>query len=239
MRPTPLHGINGRLRQHITRVGAAYANRISSPQKAITEDEYLRGLLHGGSVTEEQLQKAIEGYNRIPSNFVWLQEVDDSILDTADNVFLAKYGRDPTEDADFRSNGDYHKICKNLKRDHRHYDADLEKLRPDYKGHPAQQGDQRGTRAESPAVQARLVRNKMMYVIVIIFYAGAIGLLLSGGLERLPSDAVVPLVLLMTASPFIFCLLPTNCCSNCRRGYRERFFGGPYVCKGCGARLRR
>lgn len=134
MKPPPLHGINGRLRQHITKVGAAYANRISSPKKMVTEDDYLRGLLHGGRITEDQVKKAIDGYNQIPSSFAWLQQVADSILDRADDVFLVEYGRDPTEDKDFRLNGDYYKICKNLQRNWHHYDADLEKLWWDYQG---------------------------------------------------------------------------------------------------------
>ena len=35
----PLHGITGRLRQHIKKVGAAHANRISSPNQEMQESQ--------------------------------------------------------------------------------------------------------------------------------------------------------------------------------------------------------
>ena len=134
MKPPPLHGINGRLRRHITKVGAHHANRILAAKRKndLEEDNFLRGLLDSGQITLEQLQKTTSEHGRIPSSFEWMQEVEDSVLDRADNVFLAKYGRDPTEDSDFRLNNDYYKICKNLQRIWQCYDADLEKLRPDY-----------------------------------------------------------------------------------------------------------
>ncbi|MBW8015066.1 MAG: hypothetical protein FVQ82_02695 [Planctomycetes bacterium] len=134
MKPPPLHGINGRLRRHITNVGAHHANRILAAKrtKNLNKDNYLRELLDSGQITLEQLQKMISEHGRVPSSFEWMQEVGDSILDRADNVFFAKYGRDPTEDADFRLNNDYYKICKNLQRIWQCYDADLEKLRFNY-----------------------------------------------------------------------------------------------------------
>ena len=73
---------------------------------------------------EKQLRKAIPEYKQIPSSFGWLLEMDYSIRDRANNVFLAKYGRDPIEAGDRRVNGDYHKICRNLRHDRHYYDAD-------------------------------------------------------------------------------------------------------------------
>jgi hypothetical protein len=139
MRPPPLHGINGRLRQHITKLGGAYVNGIIPP-KAIVRDACVIGMLDSGSLTKEQLQRAVDGYIHIPSYFACLQEIEDHVLDRADNVFLAKYGREPTEDSDFRRGGDYHKICKNLEGNWHHYNADLEKLGLPYAGQtqPAQ-----------------------------------------------------------------------------------------------------
>jgi hypothetical protein len=136
MMPPPLLGINGRLRQHITKVGAAYANQISSPnsRKAVTDDDFVKELLDSGKITVKQLQQAIDSYNYFGSTFAWMQDVKDSILDRADDVFFAKYGRDPKEDSDFAVNSNFYKICKNLEGDWHYYDNDLEKLRWDYKG---------------------------------------------------------------------------------------------------------
>ena len=238
MKPPPLHGINGRLRRHITSVGAHHANRISSPNKAVSNDDYLRGLMDGGSLTEEQIHEAIKGYNQTPSSFAWLQKIKDSVLDKADNVFLAKYERDPTKDADFRSNGDYHKICKNLKRDQHYYDSDLEKLRWDHQGNVV-----RSSRTAGTAILVDY-ESTVRKVLFILFHVAVLGFIFSGEsleLSRWVSvDVMIGLVALcIVVSLFTF---HYNCttrhrCSNCGKRYRIRVFGTWSTCKRCGARF--
>ena len=246
MQSRPLLGINGRLRRHITKVGAAHANRISSPKKMLTDDDYLRGLVHGSRVTQEQLEKAIDEYNRVPSNFAWMQKVEDSILDRADDVFLVKYGRDPTEDADFRLNGDYYKICKNLERNWHYYNAELEKLRWDYQRDRVYV-DRQATpivRTE-PAVLIRSNKALPAFAFLTTIYLGGVW-----ALHRFYIDpnyrpevaclsfwgfflGVFPLMVLWGR------IIPEFRCSNCRRGYNRGAFGGvPRVCKRCGVKFR-
>ena len=129
-------GIHGRMRQRIVAVGRAHTDRISSShsRRGISKDKYLHALLQSGAITPEQLETAIRGYNKTPSEFAWMSGIDDAVLDRADRVFLAEYGRLPTEDTDFRLNGNYHKICRSLQHDWHYYDHQLERLHRDDEG---------------------------------------------------------------------------------------------------------
>jgi hypothetical protein len=119
--------VHGRMRQRIVTVGRVDRKGVLARGAArFTRDKHLRAFLQSGAVTHEQLEAAISGFSRAPSDFVWLAGVDGAVLGTADRVFLAKHGRAPVENADFRLNGDYHKICRSLQHDVHHYDSFLE-----------------------------------------------------------------------------------------------------------------
>lgn len=129
-------GIHGRMRQRIVTVGRAHTDRISSylSRRGISRDKHLHALLQSGAITRAQLETAIRGYNKTPSEFAWMSGVDNAVLDRADRVFLAEYGRFPTQDTDFRLNGNYRKICRSLQHDRHYYDQQLEKLTGDDEG---------------------------------------------------------------------------------------------------------
>lgn len=128
--------IHGRMRQRIVAVGRAHTDRISSYHSrwSISKDKHLHALLQSGAITRAQLETAIRGYNKTPSEFAWMSGVDDAVLERADRVFLAEYGRFPTQDTDFRLNGNYRKICRSLQHDWHYYDHQLEKLTGDDEG---------------------------------------------------------------------------------------------------------
>ncbi len=139
--------VHGRMRQRIVAVGQAHTDRISSylSRRGISRDKHLHALLQSGAITRAQLETAIRGYNKMPSEFAWMTDVDDAVLDRADRVFLAEYGRLPTQDDDFRVNGNYRKICRSLQHDLHYYDHQLEKLLVDdednlstYRAEPAE-----------------------------------------------------------------------------------------------------
>lgn len=130
--PVPLHGINGRLRKHIHKIGAAYATGIWPPRekKLVTNDEFLRELLDSGQITFEDLQKVISDCQKSPKELSWFDEFSDQILDKADTVFWAIYGRNPTE---YEWPTKYRNICKDLKGDWHRYDDVIElQLREHY-----------------------------------------------------------------------------------------------------------
>lgn len=114
----------GRMRRRI----AVFSKRNRNSQDlavnscAMARDRYVRVLLRNRTVTHEQLDRAIGGFNQAPSDFSWLAEVDESVLDKADHVFAARYGKNPIENDDFSLSGDYHKICRSLEHDLHHYD---------------------------------------------------------------------------------------------------------------------
>jgi len=118
---------HGRVRQRIVAVGQSNAAQIDSAvsRKSLTRDKYLAPLLQSGTIVPKHLEEAIEAYRRAPSTFVWISEVDQEVLDKADYVFLAKYGRWPVKNDDFRLNGHYHKICRSLQHDWCYYDDQL------------------------------------------------------------------------------------------------------------------
>lgn len=123
-------GMHGRMRRRIAAFGRAHTNRIVPLQsrKSISKDKYLRPLLKSGAITASQLETAIRGYNKTPSEFAWIGDVGDAVLDKADRAFFARYGRFPTEDSDFQLNGDYYRICRSLQHDWHYCDRQLEKL---------------------------------------------------------------------------------------------------------------
>lgn len=127
--------VQGRMRRRIAVVGRVdYRRRGVAPRSdAFAKDKLLRILLQSGAVNRETLDAAIDGFSKAPSDFSWLIDMDEAVLAKADLVFAAKYGRHPTEDADFRLNGDYHRICRSLEYDLQHYDSELHhSTDPDY-----------------------------------------------------------------------------------------------------------
>ncbi len=119
--------VYGRMRQRIVAVGRVNRKGVRARGTArFTRDKHLRAFLQSGAVTHEQLEAAISGFARAPSDFVWLAAIDGAVLGKADRVFLAKHGRAPVENADFRLNGDYHRICRSLQHNVHHYDGFLE-----------------------------------------------------------------------------------------------------------------
>ena len=238
MKPPPLLGINGRLRQHITKVGAAYANRISSPKskRAISDADLIKELLESGKITEEQLQKAIDGYNYIPNSFSWLQEVEDRILDRADNVFLVKYGRDPTEDADFLVNGDHYKICKNLERNWHHYDADLEKLRWDYQKNFIRPNNVE-KQIQVPFFEKSNLKKNPGSRLGLTFFAFSGFIVIVVVVKVVPMNEFMFFGLLGGWLVSIFAymaMFPLFRCNRCGKGYYKKI---PQLCKRCGATL--
>ncbi len=127
-------GTHGRMRQHIVSIGGVRPN--SRSLVSIPKDRFLRSLVHDGILTTGQLQDAIKVYSRTPSGYLWLTGVEQDLLDLADRIFLAEYGRFPTEDADFLLNGGYHRICRGLEYDRHYYDKQLQKLYWDENGNP-------------------------------------------------------------------------------------------------------
>ncbi len=127
-------GTHGRMRQHIVALGGARpAPRQGIP---VLKDPFLRGLVRQGLVTKGQLEQAVQGCSKTPSKYNWVIGYEQPTLDRADCVFLAEFGRFPTEDADFEMNGTYHRVCRGLEYDWHYYDKELAKLRWDEGGNP-------------------------------------------------------------------------------------------------------
>jgi hypothetical protein len=139
MEDTSQVSIHGRMRQRIVAVGQIHTNRIIPlrSRKHICKDKYLHAMLQSGAITPDQLDRAIRGYNKMPSEFAWMSDVDDAVLYKADRVFSAQYDRFPTDDTDFRLNGNYHRICRSLQHDWYYYDHQSERLHSDYKDKPS------------------------------------------------------------------------------------------------------
>jgi hypothetical protein len=97
--------------------------------RAHEKDKYLSHLLSSGAITNEQLDRALLAWRRAAHEFAWLPDMPDEILDKAELVFAAKYGRYPTEDSDFALNGAYHRICRSLQHNWHYYEADLGRLK--------------------------------------------------------------------------------------------------------------
>jgi hypothetical protein len=62
-----------------------------------------------------------------PRDFLWLADVDEATLEKVDRIFVAELDRSPGDDADFRLNGPYHRICQSLQHDPHYYDNQLGK----------------------------------------------------------------------------------------------------------------
>ena len=93
--------------------------------------------MRSGAVTAEQVHKALEECAKDPFE----RAVDGGratrrILGRADCVFLAEYGRFPSESGDFEINGPYHRICRSLGYDWHYYDEQLARLHWDGAGRP-------------------------------------------------------------------------------------------------------
>ncbi len=126
--PIPLHGFNGRLQAHIKQLGRVHAAGIWPPQReeSVPNGSLLRELLDSGEITLRDVQAVIAEQRKNPSRFSWLADVDDRILDKADDAFWARFGHNPTK-AEW--DVQYRKICRNLEKDWHFYDADLRQLR--------------------------------------------------------------------------------------------------------------
>lgn len=120
-------GIHGRMRRQIVTLRRPRANRpgVGARARAPAKDKYLSHLLSSGAITNKQLDRALLACSRAAHEFAWLPDMSDTVLDKADLVFVAKYGRCPTEDSDFALNGAYHKICRSLQHNWHYYDANL------------------------------------------------------------------------------------------------------------------
>jgi len=119
----PETAIYGRMRQRIVAIG-----RTRASHKRVARDKYLRGLVHSGAITPNDLDSAIDGCSGALSELAWLTKVDDVVLRRADCVFLVNRGRFPVDDGDFWLNGAYYKICRCLQYDWHYYDHELEQL---------------------------------------------------------------------------------------------------------------
>jgi hypothetical protein len=126
-------GIHGRMVQRIVAVGGGRTYEHGAVH--IMRDRFLRALMKRGTITAEHVQRAVRGYNAAPSNYLWIAGVEQSVFAMADCVFLAEFGRFPTE-KDFQLNGRYHKICRGLEHNRHYYDEQLKKLRWDRDGNP-------------------------------------------------------------------------------------------------------
>lgn len=138
MGKTPHAEVHGRMRQRVVALRRGRKDSVwtSRTTRAIEKDKYLGRLLAGGVVTREELEKAVDAYSRAAGDFAWLTDIPDAILGRADRVFLARYGRYPTENVDFKLNREYHRICRSLQHDWHYYDADLRLLATAGEDHP-------------------------------------------------------------------------------------------------------
>lgn len=120
----------GRMRKRIVAVGRA--NRkggvLAHGRDSFAKDKSLRVLLQSGAITQQQLKSAISGFTKAPSDFSWLANIDEALLEKADRVFFVSHGRCPDKNADFRLNGDYHRISRSLQYDPHYYDGQLDEI---------------------------------------------------------------------------------------------------------------
>jgi hypothetical protein len=184
------------MRKRIVALGQA--NR-KTPAVAFKEDRFakdrsLRVFLHNGAITQPQLKHAISGFLEAPSDFSWLASVDEALLEKADLVFLATHERHPDENADFRLNGDYHRIVRTLQYDPCYYDGRDE--------HPAAKRlkDTRISTPRRPPAKARtkrILRSKAWpFIAILIFGFCSAPLLAALVATYLPKDSPVTALLL-------------------------------------------
>lgn len=229
----PVHGpSNGLLRRQIAKVGAAYGGRIISIRRITADDACIRGLLLSGRITQEYLESALKGYNLFPGSFAWLRNIDDPVLYRADVVFLAKYGREPVRHSDFRENGHYHEICRNLTNDWNCYSTDLEELICDSgeQGHCSDAAECSGP----PSVELIRVSGITIWAVLGVI---VLGLLAFYGANRsgdwnLMMVSAAGLFVATVASIFVF---PPYRCPRCRTKYGASI---PAACEHCGIRFR-
>lgn len=114
MRPIrSLHGINGRLRQHIHSLGRHYAvGHWPRHSKNPTPDQFLNELLQSGELSIDELAALTDEVQSNYGAYSFLDQFTERVLDRADDVFWAKYGRNPQEG---EWAGEYRQICEQLK----------------------------------------------------------------------------------------------------------------------------
>ena len=189
-------GVHGRARRRIVAIGGLFAERFNSPDNdfLISQDKFLALLLRNAAITKEQCQRAIDSYRQHPEDYAWILQFRHTILDKAENTFFVRYGRFPTENADFPVNGNYYQICRTLQYDPHCFDEELKKLTWDVEGRPRV--------VETPSKVVEMVEqiaskkgNALAFsVVLLISLASATALLLLIANASMPSllPAVLP-----------------------------------------------
>lgn len=232
MQPASLHGVNGLVRRRIATIGAAYGGRVISATRAISDDHYLGSLVRSGRISEEQLRNVLKGYNLFPDGFVWLGDFDDGVISRAEAVFRARYGRDPVKHADFKVNGGYHRICKDLTKNWGCYDEDLQTLSRDCGEDLVLSDAEQGFLSLSVVpIQVSTVTIWMILAVILL------GLLAFYGANKTGNGVLIVIssIGLFVASVASVCVFPPYRCPRCRRKYAKPT---PDVCNRCGVRFR-
>ena len=169
-------GYRGSVRQRIVALDQMCRGRLNAGQ--IARDRYLRRLVRSGAVTAELVNKALEDCARDAASMRWMGDVHPTVLGRADCVFLAEYGRFPSESGDFEINGPYHRICRSLGYDWHYYDEQLARLHWDGTGRPYAKPEV-SVRVEQD-VRDLTMRRGNGWLFAIVLAAGLIGGPLAG-----------------------------------------------------------
>lgn len=123
----PLHGMNGRLRQHIHGLGRHFAaEQLSRDTKRLTPDDHVAELIARGELSEDDLRSAVQEVHTDYDRYSFLSRFRDRTLDRADDLFWAKHERNPRED---EWGAEYRQVCERLESDPHCYDDVLAELR--------------------------------------------------------------------------------------------------------------
>jgi hypothetical protein len=248
MAVTPEEGIYGRVRQEIALT--AGASCVSSDwlqiRKTLQKDRFVRGLLQSGRLGEAYLDAAVTSHIEVPSRFVWLAEIEASIINRAEKVFRVQSSRGAEHDVDFELNGAFHRICRSLQYDWHYYDAILEQLLCDD--------------TERPDAVPATVQRRFRYVerqfgsiwgFALVVVAGLVtGPLLAREALKYHSERMDAVCLLLVAAwalpllGFTLLTLPRHgeqretifLCSRCGREFESHAL--PEVCPDCEAPLK-
>lgn len=223
-------GVHGRARRRIVAMGGLFAERFKpiNSDVLVSQDRFLALLLRNGAITSEQLRAAIDSYRRHPQDYAWMLRLRHATLDKADHVFLARYGRFPTEDSDFPVNSNYYQICRALQYDPECFDEDLQKLVWDAEGKPrVVRGPARVVEAVDRVTAKKGNRPGFILILVIgVASAIALPLLIAGGRtpDLVPAAVVVGLCwmillacgLIATRPRHVKTRVVRHSCSACR-----------------------
>lgn len=208
----PLHGINGRLRQHIHNLGRHYAVGHGNRQQSHTNADNGSGSESGG-------------------RNAWIRKYRDSLLDKADNVFFAQHGRFPMEQEDFPVK--VRQICENLDRNWNYYDTDLDRMRREIRGREEDIAAAFSS-GGSATLGARSAKLERVHVAPWQKVLLAIGV--TGGISGFVGIFIGVPQLAAVGFPAIFLTAPAWAgpnyrCSSCRKGYDS--VPKKKVCKKC------